>query len=126
MSAIDLQNTQTWTTKDGHTQRIDELDEGHARNILRFLERHAPAMEFVDSWNCVMSLPDHMGDMAEMAVMEDIERTGKDPIGWVRCQPAYLAIRKHLEELDRRPSPDLAKPIPAPRTLADYQRAQEG
>lgn len=96
---IDLYNDQTWTTRDGHTCPISELEERHARNILRFLERNAVRFEFAHSIRLVRSLPEHMGEMAEMAVMDDIEADGRDPVGWMRSTPAYVAIREHVDRL---------------------------
>lgn len=98
MGRIDLTNGETWTTRDDRTYRICDLEESHARNILRFLERNAAGFELMFSLNVVGALPPEMGEMAEMMIESELYESAVDPVGWIRKTPAYQAIAARLFE----------------------------
>jgi len=91
---VALENGKTWTTKEGKTIPINELEDKHLLNIMNMLMVRAPlikervVLEAIRFSSCVH------GDMAQLGVEQDIERLeNADDIEVLFKTPLYDALR---------------------------------
>jgi hypothetical protein len=96
---VALENGDTWTTKEGKTIKIPDLEDKHLLNIINMLMARAPLIKdrmFLEARRFRGLLH---GDMAGMAADMDIEEIGgMDDIEALQSTPLYDALRKEAKK----------------------------
>lgn len=89
----DLDNDETWTTGDGETIALEDMEPRHRRNVLAWLEKRAEALKLADDLSlCSVVGPsgDAASDMFEMSVGQQFEMSAAE---WLEEQPLVIALR---------------------------------
>lgn len=96
---VALENSTTWTTKDGRTLKIKDLEDKHLLNIMNMLMVRAPLIKeriFLEALrfrHCIN------GDMAGLAADQAIQEIGDmDDIEALMETPLYDALRKEAKK----------------------------
>jgi hypothetical protein len=96
---VALENGKTWTTKEGKTIPINELEDKHLLNIMNMLMVRAPlikervVLEIIRFSDCVN------GEMAQLAIDQEIRKLeNADDIVVLYGTPLYDALRKEAKK----------------------------
>lgn len=57
-----LEQAEVWTTRDGRTLRLEDMDPGHRRNLQWWLRAHAKRLWALYNWRTELSMAMHYGD----------------------------------------------------------------
>lgn len=83
-----------WRTRDGREIPIEEMEDGHVLNTIRFLHRNAEMIRFGYFVRVYWSSPQPNGDGAQMAVDEECQRWAQlcDVDMLKRAVPQYVML----------------------------------
>lgn len=82
-----------WTTKDGRTMRIGDMDRSHRENLLAYLERHAVSAKNRYVWWLHMQ-PWPTSDMALDRFAREVDAADEqDAVEWLNDLPFVKALR---------------------------------
>jgi uncharacterized protein HemY len=92
-----LDQTETWTDATGAVHQLSEMEARYCRNVVAFLERHAPELAELSALQLLRcSLPDE-ATQAYLSVTESLDnelrRLAGDPVGWLNNKPLLKALR---------------------------------
>lgn len=86
-----IEQNSWWLDINKQWHHIPEMDVFHAGNLVRWLERRAPAIQFKYSLAMIQFAP--QGEMALEAFDQMMDELGEmDPLEWLRSKPLYQAV----------------------------------
>lgn len=97
---MDLYQSEFWEDEDGNELRITDMTPRHAYNCIRWMERRAKDIAFVDSGKWIGSFNWVGGDQAMLDL--DIEmgrdfRDKEDPVAWIKSTELWQALDRRAE-----------------------------
>ena len=100
-----LYRSDTWETQDGRVIPFDELTEGHATNLVAWLERNAPRLQFAVGLLYAF-LPYPNGDQAQVSYDQEHQFIlDAEPVEFIRQTPAYRAALKRRDSFQKEAMP---------------------
>lgn len=109
-----LYQGERWVDGRGTVHKIQEMEEGHIRNVLAVLWRRRVELEFKDSYRLIWLVPpdtyfDWEGDMFE-----------RSPEEWYQNLPLVQAMEERLDEIEAERESARAQEALAGVLFADY------
>lgn len=97
-----LRQGEWWAPLNAPMVRIVDMTDTHRLHLMRWLEGRAESLVELETW-AMMFGPQPSGDGACDGFEAEMGRIERDPVGWLRQQPLYEALSRHL------PTPDAGK-----------------
>jgi len=114
MSLIDLLfQDKIWIDGTGLTVLLKDMRPSHRRNLIPFLERHAPRIKTAYEWSLAFG-PQPEADMASLAFEQECARLWElDPLDWMNETPLMIELRRREDKFN------------SPRALKKRQRQRD-
>lgn len=97
-----LEQDKIWTTRDGRTLRLEDMDSMHRKNTVRMLEHMAVKFNMIAFTRYFCGSTPSSNTALDMFEREMNEFIRQDPLEWLREQPPVRRLRTLIEDDNAR------------------------